>query len=175
MIVTLEIGSLIVPTEALLEFDQQYEELNARAVDRTASGAVVIRTLWDGKLSTIVDAVGWVPGLEGLDVGSVHTIKCAIPRAASSASTTVTVGSDRRTDVSPIGLALVGDQTVASAITNLAAINAKSTDDAVLTTVSGATGYRVHWFPEVSAVITKLNSRGDHSASFRWRLEAEQV
>ena len=179
MIVRLQIGALIVPTEALLEFDQDYRELEARAIDRAASGSVIIRTLWDGKLATRINATGWTPGLEDLDAGQVHTIRGAIPRAASSATTTVTLPSNRRTDVDPIGLALVPegtiDREVETPITNLAAINAKSTDDATLTAVSGAVGYRVKWFPEFSAVITTLRSRGDHSASYRWELEAEEV
>lgn len=174
----LKIGSLIVPVEALLEFEQNYEDLQGQDFKRTAAGGGILRLTWSGKLRTLVTARGWAPPpLFDLDIGSTHTIGCAVPDSASSATTTVTLPAARRTDADhqPIGFADTGDRLVLTTITNAAAINAKSTNDATLVAVSGAIAYRVHYWPEIVAAITERPRRGDSKASFRWSLVAEEI
>jgi hypothetical protein len=178
MITTLAIDSLLIPTEAGLTFDQTYAQLRAEKLNRTADGSASLRRLWDNKLATTITGKGWIPsGFEALDTGATVTLKCAMPRHAASASTTVTLPAARRsdTDHEPVGYAVVGDHLVETPITNLAAILAGSTDDATLTAVTGATGYRVSYLPQFSALILSATSKGSNDATFEWSLEAEQV
>jgi len=69
----------------------------------------------------------------------------------------------------------VGGLLVETAITNIAAINAKSTSDATLTAVSGATGYRVHYTPEFTGVIRSLTVTGQSTANYEVDIEAEEI
>lgn len=172
MITTLEIGSIIVPAQSLLEFGQDYEELSGQTFGRTADGSGVLRSLWSGKLRTVLSGKGWVPSaFENIAPGSTHVIKCAMPRTASSATTSVTLPAARRADAghTPIGFALVGDNLTDTAITGIVA------DVATLTAVAGADGYRVHYFPQITAVILNNTCKGAADASFSWQIEAEQV
>lgn len=172
MITTLEFGGIVIPTEAVPEFDQRYEDLAGQTFRRTADGSGILRSGWQGKISTRITGRGWVPGgLETLALNTTHTIKCAMPRAVSSATVSVTLPAARRTDSghTPIGFALVGDSLVSTAITGIAS------NVATLTAVSGASGYRVHYWPQITAVITANENTGNHQAEFRWSIEAEEV
>jgi hypothetical protein len=178
MITTLEIGGWVIPTETLLTFDQQYRDLKGERFARTADGSGIVRTAWQGKVATQINGTGWVPsGFENITAGSSYLLKCAMPRSKGSATTTVTVPANRRTDVGhqPIGYALVGDSLVETPITNLAAINAKTTNDATLTAVAGALHYRVHYWPEITAVVIDSECRGDNGAEFVWRVNLEEI
>lgn len=172
MITTLEFGSILIPTEAVPEFDQRYEDLAGQTFRRTADGSGILRSGWQGKIATRISGRGWVPaGIGAAAAGSTHVIKCAIPREASSATTSVTLPAARRTDTghTPIGFALVGDRLVSTAITGI------TSNVATLTAVSGATGYRVHYWPQITAVVTANECTGSHQAEYRWAIEAEEV
>lgn len=172
MITTLEIGSIIVPTESLLEFSQDYQDLEASDFSRVADGSGILRTSWSGKLSTTITGSGWIPSaFDNVAQGGMHTIKCAVPRQVSSATTSVTLPAARRTDSghTPIGFALVGDLLIETPITGIVA------NVATLTTVSGALGYRVHYWPQIVAVILRNTCRGASAAVYDWSIEAEQV
>lgn len=178
MITTLEIGSIVVPSESLGEFEQTYTELAQTFFRRTADGTGVLRSIGNTKLRTVINGVGWIPSaLENIDRSTTHVIRCAMTRTASSGSTTVTLPAARRSDAGhqPIGFALVGDQLVSSVITNLADINSAVTNDATLTAIAGASGYRVHYFPEITAAIVSAECQGTGGASFNWSFEAEEV
>jgi hypothetical protein len=172
MITTLIVGSIVIPTEAVPEFDQRYVDLAGQTFRRTADGSGVLRSGWSGKISTRISGRGWTPsGLDTIALGSTHTIKCAQPRAVSSATTSVTLPVARRSDTghTPIGFALVGDLLVSTAITGIVS------NVATLTSVTGASGYRVHFWPEITAVILANECTGTHQAEFRWSIEAEEV
>ena len=43
------------------------------------------------------------------------------------------------------------------------------------TAVAGASAYRVHYYPLITAVITEATSQGLSAASFEWSIEAEEI
>jgi hypothetical protein len=177
-ITTLELDGIAVPTESILEFDQDYTDLAGETFVRTADGSGILRTGWTGKLATVITGKGWAGrALANARRGASYTLRCAIPDAVDSLTTTVTIPSARRADSGhvPIGFGLVGDHFVATEISNLAALNAASTDDATLTAVSGASAYRVHYWPQLAVRITVNTCRGASDARYAWRLEAEQL
>ena len=176
--ITLEVGSIVIPTEAALEFEQDYEEITAQTIERTAAGGGILRRLYGGKLRSLVTGKGWVPAaFINLDTGAAHVIKCAAPLEVSSANTTVTLPAGRRSDAGhePIGFGLVGDRLVATTISNLAAILAGTSDDASLVAVPGAIGYRVVYHPQITALILSHRCKGASSGNYDFRLEVEQV
>ena len=172
MITTLEIGSIVVATRAVLEFNQVYADTLAVDFRRTADGTGHIRSTGTGKLTTQISGRGWMPaGLAGIDVTETHVIKCAMPRDYSSATTTVSIPSARRSDAghTPYAYAVVDGDEVATEITDI-------TDDvATCTAVAGASHYTVYIFPEITAHITRLEHRGQASAVYSWALDAEEM
>jgi len=166
------IGSIEVPLESRGAFNQEYEDINGQTFRRTADGSGVLRSLWTGKVRTLISGDGWAPSaFENIDAGTTHVIKCAMTRAASSATTSVTLPAARRSDAghTPIGFALVDDTLVETPITGIVA------NVATLTAVAGADGYRVHYFPEITAVILRNTCKGAFDARFTWQIEAEQL
>jgi hypothetical protein len=178
VITTLEIDNVEIPPEQLGEVTQTYSEIMQKSFARTADGSGYIRSTGTVKLRTSIIGKGWIPSaFENVDETVTHTLRCLMPRSASSNTTTVTLPSSRRVDAGhqPIGFALVADALVQTEITNLAAINAKSTNDATLTSVTGAVGYRVSYLPEITAAILSATCTGSGEASYEWTLEAEEV
>lgn len=178
MINTLEIDGVRVPTEAVLEFEQEYTDLAGVSFERLADGAGVVRSTWSGKLATRLRGEGWAPSaLENLALGTTHVMRCIMPRQVAGAGLSITLPAARRSDAGhePIGLAAVGDALIETPITNLADILSGASDAATLTAVAGADGYRVQYWPEITAVITSNTSRGRSRAVYDWALEAEQV
>lgn len=172
MIATLEIGSVVVPPQARLEFSQTYTELNGQTFRRTADGSGVLRSVWSGKLRTTIAGKGWIPSsFDNLTAGASLTLKCAMPRSVSGATTTITLPAARRSDSghTPVGFALLGEEQVESAITDI-------TDNvATLTTVTGATGYRVLYLPQLSVVLTSVTTKALSEGVFDWQVEAEEL
>jgi len=173
MITTLEIDGIAIPTEAILEFDQEYDQLEARDLRRTADNSAVLRVTGDSKLVTTINGKGWAPpGLGSLDLGTTHTIRCAMPNSVSAAAASVTLPAARRSDTghTPIGFAVVGDRLVETPITDI------TSNIALLTTVAGETGgYVVHYWPEIRAVVVRNTAKGSGKAAFDWVIEAEEV
>jgi len=174
---TLIIDSIEIPIESLLSFSQQYTDEGAIDFKRTADGSGIVRELWTGKLSTQITGQGWVPGLDAFARGQSHTISCVTPRVVSATGTTITLPAARRNDTghAPFAHALVAGELVATTITNLADINAGTSDAATLTAVSGAAGYRVTYWPKIVAAIRSQTHSGDQRADFTWTIEAEEV
>jgi len=173
MITTLEIDGIAIPTESILEFDQQYDELQARDLRRTADNSAVLRVTGNSKLITTISGKGWAPaGLATLDTGTTHVIRCAMPNSVHEADETVTIPANRRSDTghTPIGFAVVGDRLVETEITGIVS------NVATLTTVAGETGgYVVHYWPEITAVIVTNSAKGNSRAAFEWQIEAEEA
>lgn len=168
---TLIIDGITVPAHAILEFDQEYETVSAESFVRTADGSGVLRTLWSGKLRTVISGKGWAPSaLINLATGQSHTMKCAMLLSVDGANTSITIPSARRTDSghTPIGYALIGDSFVETPIIDI-------TDNVcTLTAVSGATAYRVDYWPELVVHIERNTSKGQSNAEHNWTIEAEE-
>lgn len=173
---TLEIDNLVVAPQTLLRFTQDYSELLAREFRRTADNSGILRTTGQNKIRTVINSLGWIPSaLTTLELRTTHVMKCAMIRSADSDTSTVTVPAGRRSDIEPLGFAVVNDLAVSTPITNIADILAGTTDDATLTPVAGATAYRVHYWPQITVVVLSNDSDGDESGEFNWTLEAEEI
>lgn len=178
MISTLEIDGQAIPAQSMLGIDQTYNDIVPTTFRRTADNTGVLRTTGDAKLRTAISGKGWVPpGLAALDLGTTHVLRCAASDTVTSATTSVTVPAARRSDTghTPRAFAEVGDDMVPTTISNQAAIDAGSSDVASLDAVSGATGYAVEFWPEITAVILVNTAKLLSSATTEWQIEAEQV
>lgn len=174
MSLTLEIGNIVVPRETFLEFDQEYEMLEAADFARLADGTGVLRTAWTGKLRTLMSGKGWAASaFAGLAQGAVYTLKCAAPLPVDGTTTSITLPTARRsdTDHEPVGYAHTADgRLVETPITGIVS------NVATLTAVDNALGYRVEYLPQVSVVILRNTCKyAQASNDFAWSIEAEQV
>ncbi len=169
---TLEIDSIVVPLQSLLQFEQTYEDLAGETFRRAADGTGILRSRWSGKLRTEINGQGWVPSaFENIDTSVTHLMRMAVPRTVSSVSNVITIPSARRIslDYSPYGYALVGNQLVKTPVSDVTG------DEVTLTPVGGAIGYRVNYWPEFTAAITVNDSRPNGDGEYRWRIVAEQI
>ena len=154
-----------------LEFDQDYRDVEIVSFRRTADNTGILRALGDAKLATVISGKGWMPQpLSGLSKGSTHVIGCAMPRGAESASNVVSLPVARRSDAGhePYAFAVVAGELVETTITGIVA------DEATCATVSGASGYVVYYFPEITAAITRVESTSRSSAEHSWSISAEE-
>ncbi|MEE4188382.1 MAG: hypothetical protein V2I76_08040, partial [Roseobacter sp.] len=166
------IDGVAVPVTAILEFSQTYGELAQRSLRRTAANTAILRETGTAKLTTRIRGKGWAPlPLADLDIGTTHVLRCAMVRSVTSATNIVALPPARRSDVGhgPIGYALVGDEYVEAAVAGIVG------DNATLTPVAGAIRYIVHYFPEVTAVITENTTDGNSDASHDWVIAAEEA
>lgn len=171
---TIEIGSIVVPRETVLEFDQEYETLEASDFSRLADGTGVLRTAWTGKLRTLISGKGWAASaFAGLAQGVAYTLKCAAPMPVDGASTSITLPAARRSDSGhePVGYAHMPDgrlieTPIIDIVSNLA----------TLTAVTGAVGYRVEYLPQIIVKILRNTCKyAQASNDFAWSIEAEEV
>lgn len=167
-----EINALAVPIEALQNFKQTYSAVKDNTIKRKVSGAALsLSTPLAAKISTQLSGDGYAPhGLSGVPWGSAITLKCAEPQSIMGAggSNVITIPAARRTDTgyTPVGIAIVGAhrRRVFSPATET------GTDEFTVTSVTGATGYMVAYYPQIT-VIANLRDDG----RFGWQISAEQV
>ena len=167
------IGGVTVPVYAMTEISQRYEPLQASHDRRTADGTLITRTLWSGKLRTVISGSGLIPpGLADLDFDSNMTLSCVAHRAITQAGNVFTLPAARRTDSgsTPYGRAAVGDAWVSTPVDSLVS------NTLTLTAVTGATAYQAVWFPELT-VKARLVSEDhpEHGQAFGWSVEAEEI
>lgn len=174
----LVVDGITVPVWSTTGIQQSYEPQQAVYRRRTADGALVQRSLWSGKLRTVIAGNGFAPsGLQEVDTSAAFEIWCVEPIAINSALTTVTIPANRRVDTGaePLAFAVVGIELVPTTITNLTDINAKTTNDAILQSVAGAAGYQVRYFPVLTVMADPIRQDLNRGTGFGWRLEAEEV
>lgn len=170
------IGSITVPLHATFDLQQTYQDLRARSVLRTGSGAAIVREAWSGKLSTDIKGEGTIPpGLQALDYSAALTIKCVAPRTLTQASNVfVGVTANRRSDgdAVPYGRALVGDQWQ---ITAVSWGTGGDINKATLTAVGSATAYQLVYYPQISAICDPPTEEWDWQSNCSWSLHAEEA
>jgi len=166
------LGGIEVPIECFADFNQSYEGLTAAGILRMSDGTGIKQTAWNDKIKIQTSGNGWAPvGLTGLDFEQSMLFKCAIPRAIDDATINITLPTTRRTDINftPLGFAVVNNSLVETTINIVS-------NDATLGAVSGATAYRVHYWPELTVFVTEPPENWARSGnSFDWSFEAEQV
>ena len=174
-----ELGGVRVPIESVTGFTQTYEPLGGTARLRMMSGRLMQQVHWR-KLATTLSAEGWwPPGLEGLDYDTALTLKCAAPRTLASASNVIVLPAARRTDTgyTPQGYAIVPGQSTRVGGGDLVPTALSiATDTATLTTVSGATGYHVAYWPQLQVLADPPQTEAAITdAQHRWTLRAEEI
>jgi len=170
MLVSLEIGGVVIPQLSAIEIEQEYTEIAARDSSRLADGSAYVRTLHSGKLSTQIKGAGWSQSaIDAIDFDATHVIKCVQARSVYTATTSATLPSARRSDYAPFALAIVGDGLTETSVS-------MGGDTATITPVSGASGYLVQYYPEFTAVITAYKTGiKTQNAEYSWQLTAEEI
>jgi hypothetical protein len=132
--------------------------------DRMSDGALIKQTHWE-KAGGTISASGWIPpGLDGLDYTGTLELRSTQVSNMQSAGLVFTLPTTPRTDQSPWGLALVGDQWVSADVSTVYGV-------ATVTAVAGATLYQVLWLPVYTVSAdrpTKTQSSGIQSWSISW-------
>lgn len=165
------IGGITVPVWGMTGVTQSYTPLQAVDRRRTAAGSLVQRSLWTGKLRTVISGDGPAPsGLQEIDTSASYTIACVTPLAINSASNVIDIPSNRRVDSgsTPIGFAEVNGSLQPTPVS-------MNVDQATLTIVSGATAYQVRWFPILTVLSDPIRQDLQRSSGFGWSLTAEEV
>jgi hypothetical protein len=168
MIRTLELGGLVIPVQAAGDIEQTFETIGGVASGRMMSGAAWHQVHWR-KLKTRISGSGWTPpGLAGLDYDSQLTLKSVASRAIQAAGNVIVIPAARRSDYAPTGYAIVNGRYVSTPLVLV-------TNTATLTTVSGAQGYGVRYWPQFNVYAEFSESNSPKGASWSWSVEAEEV
>jgi hypothetical protein len=167
------IGGILVPEYASLSIRQTYEEIEHSSLLRLGNGEGVLQSSeWDEvKLRTSIQISGTIPpGLDGInwnDPTGVE-ISCAAARAIQEDTNIITLPAARRTDVAPWGLALVNGRFVDTTCSIVANV-------ATLGEVTGATAYRVSYYPKITVSGKPSTDVDETGAAYSLSLDAEEL
>jgi hypothetical protein len=167
---TLEIGGLVVTVQAAGEIEQSFDDIGGSAIIRMLDGTGIKQSHWR-KLRTRITGSGQVPpGLAGLNYDDELLLKSCGARSIQAATNVITVPAARRTDAGyePRGYAIVNGM---YAFTPLALVG----DVATLTAVSGAQGYGVKYWPQLTVLAEFSESNQETRSIWSWQIEAEEV
>lgn len=166
------VGGVTVPVYAMIEISQRYEDISATYRSRVRSGSAKHRTIFSGKIRTVVAGSGLIPaGLQTVDYTTSFTLSCIKHRGILSASPNIALPTTRRSDAGsePYGRALAGDTWIETPAVMVG-------DTAQLTPVSGATQYQAIYFPEITVFADPpTEDKPQHGPTFGWSLIAEEV
>lgn len=149
---------------------QTYRDLGGLAFHRMANGAAISQQHWR-KLGIGISGDGWAPpALLGVDWSAPVVVSCIAPRSVASATINATLPAARRSDAAPYAMALVSGKLVPTPMSLVGAA-------ATATAVSGASGYRFFYYPELTcyALNGVEESMDAVSASFSWSIDAEEA
>lgn len=168
-----ELGGVVVPLRAALNYDQQFEPVESASFRRMANGTGIKQTAWSGKLRVVLSGDGWAPiGLADLDYGSAMPLRCGMPEAVRANTAVIALPGARRTDAgyTPFAHAYMPD---GSAVETAVAVVG---DVATCTSVTNAIGYAVWYWPELT-VIAQAPTRGASAsrAEFTWQIVCEEA
>lgn len=167
---SLILGGVEIVLDAVGTLQQSYQPIGGSSLLRMQSGKGIKQTHWQ-KLSTTIQGDGWLPpGLMDLDYSQPLLLSCIAPRSVVGIGTALPLPAARRSDAgyTPQGLALVGRQWVATAVS-------MSGDTANLTPVSGASRYQALYYPELTVYADEPQEEMDVTgAAHRWSLTAEE-
>lgn len=167
-----ELGGVIVPMTAALDLQQQITVTGGASVRRMMNGAAIKQTQWQ-KLAVTLSGNGWCPlGLDALDYSGPLTLKCGLPRAIRSQSTSIALPVSRRTDAGyePFARAYLADGREVEAAVSIAA------HVATVTAVSGAVSYAVWYFPQLTVIASPPDESFDQAGGeCSWSISAEEL
>jgi len=169
----LKIGSVEIPARSSLDIDQTYEPLGGETILRTLSGAGIKQATWQ-RTRTVISGGGWIPpGLTHLDYTTQQSVACIVPRALiCNGSRMATLPAARRADTGyePWAWALMPDGSTINA--DLTLVGSLAT----AAVVSGAQGYQILYYPQITAWISRPDIAGSRAtAGYQWQIVAEQV
>lgn len=162
------IAGVVIPHQSF-PTQQSYSILGGEFSRRKLNGAAVKQSHWR-KLATRIDGDGGLPpALAGVDFTAAVQIACIEPRSRHSATNSLLLPSDRRTDADVHAFALVGNRAVATPCT-------VTVNTATATAVSGATAYQFLYYPLLTCFSGGPTESLDVSgAVYQWSLDAEEV
>lgn len=160
---------LVVPIYASADLEQSYDQIGGFSSIRMLGGSLRRQKSWKRLMTDITGRGTIPPALSELDETLVWTMKCVAPRAASDEDNVITVPV-YRSDVTPQGYAILS-----SGLLEPTAISWAS-QVATLTVVTGAIGYRVKYWPQLTVICDPIkeavNVRG---SEYGWSLHAEEI
>jgi hypothetical protein len=163
------IGDVTIPHLAGLDLTQEYGDVVSEAWHRMGSGTLEVQENW-AKRSTTISGSGWIPAaFSSIDFSADQVIQCIALESVQDASNVLTVPAARRSDVSPLGFALVDGREVPTPLTMEGNV-------ATLTAVTGAAFYQVKYYPVITCRIHRpRRGLSRNNATYTWTLEAEEV
>ena len=166
-----ELGGVVVPMTAALDLQQQITVTGGASTRRMMNGAALKQTQWQ-KLAVTLIGNGWCPlGLDALDYTGPLTLKCGLPRAIRSQSTSIALPVSRRTDAGyePFAHAHLADGREVETAVSIA------THVATVTAVAGAVSYAVWYFPQITVIASPPDESFDQGgAECSWSITAEE-
>lgn len=166
-----ELGGVVVPMTAALDLQQQITVTGGASMRRMMNGAAIKQTQWQ-KLAVTLSGNGWCPlGLDALDYSGPLTLKCGLPRAIRSQSTSIALPVARRTDTGyePFARAHLADGREVETAVSIAA------HVATVSAVAGAVGYAVWYFPQLTVIASPPDESFDQGgAECSWSISAEE-
>jgi len=166
-----ELGGVVVPMTAALDLQQQINVTGGASMRRMMNGAAIKQTQWQ-KLAVTLSGNGWCPlGLDALDYTGPLTLKCGLPRAIRSQSTSIALPVARRTDTGyePFARAHRADGREVETAVSIA------THVATVTAVAGAVSYAVWYFPQLTVMASPPDESFDQGgAECSWSITAEE-
>jgi hypothetical protein len=166
---SLVIDSIALPDDAAFSVRQTLDFIQARTLRRSMSGALTIQSRYL-KLTSTITGSGWIPdGLDGLDLGITHIVKCIQSLSVFAAANVITIPRAYRSDGDyvPQGVAIVAG---ASVVTPAVIVG----NVATLTTVSGASAYGVVYYPIMEGAINISRQFDDENQLGSWSVEVEE-
>lgn len=150
---------------------QSYASLEqGQTLHRMASGAAFAQQHWRKSVIRI-NGVGWAPpALQSVDFSAAIVISCISPRSIASATVNATLPTARRSDAAPYAAALVDGKLVNTPMSLVG-------NAATATAVSGASGYRFFYYPELTCLALRgvEETLSTETGAFTWSLEAEEI
>jgi hypothetical protein len=167
------IGGIRIPRWACHTVNQSYDQVGGASLLRLGNGTGIIQSAAWGKLRTSLNCSGWAgPGLSGIDWQDPAgvTIACIEPRGITSPSNIIALPAARRLDEPVLGFAIVGDELLLTAVE-------VEDDVATLTTVIGATAYKVEWLPLINCFVDggPKESYDSRSNEYSFSLDGEEL
>lgn len=149
---------------------QDYSTIQPGPILRLSDGTGIKQTRWKKKGTTISGSGALPAGFDALNFGLEMAIWCVKEVEIASSSNVIALPANRRTDITPLGFAVVNNRMVPTPV------SVSVGGVATLTAVAGATGYRVYYYP-ILTVFASLNPEtGDiNNADHGWELTAEEV
>jgi hypothetical protein len=161
--------SYVVQVESSTSIKQSYSPIGGYATRRFMNGGAFKQSNWK-RLATVISGSGHVvDAIDGIDWDLPVELWCVGERSLESVSNAIALPT-YRADAPVTGFAIVGGRLVESPV------SVSEGGVATVTTVAGATRYKVVYFPKMTVYMEEPERDADyHEAEFSWSIKAEEV